>query len=199
MICPRRLRGSIGWQFIIIFAGWFLSLGAPAIAQESAPSPENTQTGWIFRWIIFAIVFAAMVRAFVKSAPALKSRSEEISQKIAEGARAREAAEKQRRDVQTKLAGIDTEVTKLREEAKKSMEAEATRLKALARREAELIEQAARAEIAAAQRAASLELKAMAARLAIERAEAVLTKEITPEAQASLFRTFVLELERGAN
>ena len=199
MTHPRRLLGSIGWQFTTVLFGLFLLLGAPAIAQESAPSPENTQTGWIFRWIIFAIVFVAIVRAFAKSAPALKSRSEEISQKIAEGARAREASEKQRRDVQTKLAGIDAEVTRLREEAKKSMEAEAMRLKALARREAEVIEQAAQAEIAAAQRAASLELKAMAARLAIERAEAVLTKEITPEAQASLFRTFVLDLERGAN
>jgi F-type H+-transporting ATPase subunit b len=177
----------------------FLLLGAPVIAQESTSSPENTPTGLIFRWIIFAIVFVAIICCFAKAAPGLRSRSEEISQKIAEGARAREAAEAQRRVVQAKLAGIDAEVAKLREEARKSMEAEAARLKALARREAEIIEHAAQAEILAAHRAAALELKALAARLAIERAEAVLTKEITPEAQASLFRTFVLELEGSAN
>ena len=95
--------------------------------------------------------------------------------------------------------GIDAEVSRLRAEAKKSMEAEAVRLRALARREAEIIERAAQAEIAAAQRAASLELKSLAARLAVERAQAVLAREITPEAQAVLFNSFVLELERGAN
>jgi F-type H+-transporting ATPase subunit b len=184
---------------ISILSVFFLLLGVPAMAQESTPSPENTPTGLVFRWIIFAIVFVAIIRFFAKSAPALRSRSEEISQKIAEGARARETAEAQRRIVQAKLAGIDAEVAKLREEAKKSMEAEAVRLKALARREAEVIELAAQAEIVAAYRAAALELKALAARLAIERAETVLTKEITQEAQASLFRTFVLELEGSAN
>ena len=81
------------------------------------------------------------------AAPSFEAASEEIAQKIAEGARAREAAEKQRREVQAKLAGIDTEVAKFRDEAKRSMEAEAARLKALARHEAETIERAAQAEI----------------------------------------------------
>jgi F0F1-type ATP synthase membrane subunit b/b' len=136
---------------------------------------------------------------FGKAAPAFRSRTEEISQKIAEGARAREAAEVQRREVQAKLAGIDAEVAKLRAEAKTSMEAEALRLKAQTRREAEIIEQAAQAEIAAARRAGTLELKAFAGRLAIEHAEAVLTQQITPEAQALLFNTFVRELDRSTN
>jgi F-type H+-transporting ATPase subunit b len=170
-----------------------------AAEEVAAPAPENSPAGWIFRWINFAIVAIGIIYLFAKAAPGFRSHTEEISQKIAEGARAREAAEKQRREVQAKLAGIDAEVEKLRVEAKKSMDAEAVRLKALARREAEIIEQAAQAEIVAAQRAGALELKALAARLAIERAETVLSKQITPEAQAALFNTFVLELERSAN
>lgn len=184
---------------IVLLPLMLVSFAAPVLAQGETPSAENTPAGWIFRWIIFAIVLVALIKFFAGSAPALRARSEEVAEKIAEGARAREAAERARREVQAKLAGIDAEVAKLRAEAKKSMEAEAARLKALARREAEIIEHAAQAEIVAAQRAVALELKSFAARLAIERAAAMLAQQMTPERQASLFQTFVLELERSAN
>jgi F0F1-type ATP synthase membrane subunit b/b' len=189
----------IHWQAVSCCGVFLLLIAAPAIAQEATTGPENSQTGWIFRWIIFAIVVVCLVYAFAKAVPSFRTTSEEIAQRIAEGARRREAAERQRREIQAKLAGIDTEVTKFRDEAKRSMETEAARLKALARHEAEIIERAAQAEILAAQRAAALEMKALAARLAVERAAVVLTEQITPEAQASLFRTFVAELDRSAN
>jgi F-type H+-transporting ATPase subunit b len=177
-----------------------LLISAPlCAAEEGATPPENTQLGWIFRWIVFAIVAIALIKAFAGAGPGLRSNSEQISQKIAEGTRAREAAEKQKREVQAKLAGIEAEVAKLRAEAKQAMEGEASRLKALAKREAQLIEKAAQDEIAAAQRAGGLELKALAARLAVERAEQELARRITPEAQASLFRSFVAELDRSPN
>ena len=199
-MAQRRVRRT-GYTRLAFLAISFVLLALPTMAAEeaAAPAPENSPAGWIFRWINFAIVAIGIIYLFAKAAPGFRGHTEEISQKIAEGARAREAAEKQRREVQAKLAGIDAEVENLRAEAKKSMDAEAVRLKALARREAEIIEQAAQAEIVAAQRAGALELKALAARLAIERAEAVLSKQITPEAQAALFNTFVLELERSAN
>jgi F0F1-type ATP synthase membrane subunit b/b' len=177
-----------------------LFLAMPALSQESGPALENTPVGWTFRWIDFAIVLFALVYFFAKvAAPSLRSRSDEISQKIAEGARAREAAEKQRREVREKVANIDKDVAILRTDAKRGAEAEAVRLKALAKQEAETIERAAQAEIFAAERAAQLELKSLAARLAVERAGAMLRSEMTPEAQSSLFRTFVAELERSAN
>ena len=177
-----------------------LLISAPlCAAEEGATPPENTQLGWIFRWIVFAIVAIALIKAFAGAGPGLRSNSEQISQKIAEGTRAREAAEKQKREVQAKLAGIEAEVARLRAEAKQAMEGEAARLKALAKREAQLIEKAAQDEIAAAQRAGGLELKALAARMAVERAEQELARRITPEAQASLFRSFVAELDRSPN
>jgi F0F1-type ATP synthase membrane subunit b/b' len=195
-----RLFAPVPCRAVALSGVSFFLIAVPAIAEEAASLPENSQTGWIFRWINFAIVFAAMVYFFAKvAAPSLRSRSEEVAEKIAEAARAREAAEKQHHEVQAKLAGIDQEVARLGEEAKRSMEAEAARLKALARQEAEVIERAAQAEIVAAERAGALETKALAARLAIERAESVLARQITPEVQASLFQRFVAELDRSAN
>jgi F-type H+-transporting ATPase subunit b len=177
----------------------FFLAAAPLLAQEDEPSPADSTTGWVFRWLNFAIVLALVVYAFRKAAPYFRNHAEEIFQKIAEGTRAREAAEQQRREAQAKLAGIENEVAEMRVEAKRGAAAEAERLRALAKSEAEAIERSAQAEIAAAERAARLELKALAARIAVERAEAVLRQELTPQTESVLFRTFVAELERSTN
>ncbi|HXX71540.1 MAG TPA: ATP synthase F0 subunit B [Candidatus Acidoferrum sp.] len=176
-----------------------LLLAVPVVAQEGEASPAESPTGWVFRWINFAIVAAVIVYAFWKASPAFRRHADEISERIAEGTRAREAADKQRREVQAKLAGIEQEVARMRVEAKQGAEAEAERLRELARTEAETIEHAAQQEIAARERAARLELKALAARLAIERAEAALRQTMTPESEAMLFGTFVKALEGKAN
>jgi len=188
-----RLRQALS------FCLFFLLAAPPALAQESEPSPADSTTGWVFRWLNFAIVLAAAIYALRKAAPFFRNRADEISQKIAEGTRAREAAEQQRREAQARLAGIETEVAEMRAEAKRSAQAEAERLRALARSEADAVERSAQAEIAAAERAARLELKTLAARIAVERAEAVLRQELSPQAESALFRTFVAELERSAN
>jgi F-type H+-transporting ATPase subunit b len=192
------------WRFdrlrqAVSFALFFLLAAAPAVAQEGEPSPADSTTGWVFRWLNFAIVLALVVYALRRAAPYFRNHAEEISQRIAEGTRAREAAEQQRREAQAKLAGIETEVAEMRVEAKRGAQAEAVRLRALAKSEAEAIERSAQTEIIAAERAARLELKALAARIAVERAEAVLRQGLTPQAESALFRTFVAELERSAN
>jgi F0F1-type ATP synthase membrane subunit b/b' len=170
-----------------------------ALGQESQPSGADSPTGWLFRWINFGIISALIVYAFLKAAPRFQSRREEISRQIQEGARAREAAERDLREVQAKMAGIDALTAELRVEAKRAAEAERQRLRELAKTEAGMIEQAAQAEIAAAERAARIELRTFAARKAIERAEGMLHGEMTSNAEAALFGAFVAELQRSAN
>jgi F0F1-type ATP synthase membrane subunit b/b' len=175
-----------------------LLVAGPAFAQGSDASAESA-SGWVFRWINFGILVAILVYGFSKAAPKFRHHAREISEKIAEGTRAREAAEQKRREVRTKLAGIDAELAVMREDAKRAGEAEAKRLRALAQSEAEMIDRAARAEIAAAERAARLELRVVAARMAVERAEAMLREQLTGGDESALFRTFVAELERSPN
>jgi F-type H+-transporting ATPase subunit b len=172
----------------------------PALAQAGEASPVDSQVGWVFRWLNFAIVFGAIAYlAWKKGGPYFRAQAEEISRKIAEGARAREAAERQRQEVQAKLANIENEIAAMRAEAKRDAQAEAQRLRSLAREEAEKIERAAQAEIAAAERAARMELKALAARMAVERAEALLRRELTPKSEAALIQAFVQELDRSVH
>ena len=181
------------------FATIFLLAAAPAFAQEDQPSPADSHVGWVFRWLNFAIVLGLAIWALSKAGPYFRNHAQEISEKVAEGTRAREAAEADRRTAQAKLAGIDAEAAAMRTEAKRGAQAETERLRAQAKAEAEAIERSAQAEIEAAERAARLELKALAARIAVEGAEAVLRSELTPKTEAALFGNFVAELEGSRN
>jgi F-type H+-transporting ATPase subunit b len=175
-------------------------LAGTAMAQEGAGSPEDSTIGWVVKWLNFAIVFGGIAYLIVKSgASAFRARAEKISAAIGEAARAREAAEQQQRETQEKLANLEKEVAEMRAAAKRDAAAEAQRLRELARAEAEKIEKVAQAEIAAAERAARLELKTAGARRAVEEAEALLRKELTPQGEAQLFHAFVAELERSPN
>lgn len=200
----RRMGGFGALKRTVNFGGflgvWFLLMAVPAVAQEGEPSAADSTAGWVFRWVNFAIVFGAIgYFAVKKGAPYFRKHADEISEKIAEGARAREAAEKQRREAQAKLAGIEKEVGEMREEAKRAAEAETQRIHALGDRDEEAIGRGVQAEIAAAERAARLELKAHAARLALERAEAVLGGAVAPDADAKLFREFVTGIGGSVN
>ena len=192
----KRLLSALG--FLSVF---LLVAVLPLLAEErEKPPPTESGMGLVFRWLNFAIVLGVTVFVAVKwGGPYFRAKAEETAGKIAEGARAREAAERQKEEIRRKLAGLEDEVKRLRAEAKRDAEAEGKRVRELARAEAEKIERAAQLEIEAAGRAAHLELKALAARLAVERAEVLLAKEMTPQAETALFRTFVAELERNVN
>jgi len=193
----RAVRNST--QSFLRFGLLFLLAAAPALAEEAKQSPADAPVGQVFRWINFAIVLGLLIYGFRKGLPYFRTHAEEISQKIAEGTRAREAAEKRRSEAQAKLANIGTDVAEMRLEAKRAAALESERVRGLARAEADTIERAAQAEIAATERAARLQLKTLAARMAIERAEALLRQELTPKVESARFSKFVAELAGGAN
>jgi len=188
--CSHRLSVLAAFVFLAV---------TPALAQEASPSPVDSTTGLVFRWINFAIVVALLVYASRKAAPHFRANRELISQKIAEGTRAREAAEQRRREVEEKMKGLGAEIDRIRADAKRDGDAEAIRLRASSKEDAQKIERAAQAEIAAAERAARIELKILAARMAVERAETLLRDELTPSVETVLFRGFVEDLNRSAN
>jgi F0F1-type ATP synthase membrane subunit b/b' len=183
----RNVAGSIAR-----FGIFFLLLAAPVLAQEGAnPKIEDSPTGQVFRWINFVLVVVIILYLGRKAPAYFRGHAEEISQKIAEGARAREAAEKRRSEAQAKLATIGTDIAQMREEAKRAAVLEDERVRALAKTEAEAIERAALAEIAATEHAAHLELKVLAARMTVDRAEALLRKELQPKIESNRFFEFV--------
>ena len=83
--------------------------------------------------------------------------------------------------------------------AQREAAAEAERIRNATLSDAEKIEAAAAAEIEAAERAARLELKALAANLAVDSAESLLAKQLTPQAQEALVSAFVKGLAGRPN
>ncbi|HKS67690.1 MAG TPA: hypothetical protein VJR26_10665 [Candidatus Acidoferrales bacterium] len=189
---------------VLVFLG---SLGAlvfvavtPLLAQEGGQSSADSPAGWVFRWINFGLVFGAIAYLAVKKGgPYFRRNADAIAERVAEGTRARQAAEERRREIEAKLAGLDREIEEMRAAAKRDSEAEIQRLRTMARDDAQRIEIAAQAEIAAAERAARLELKALTARRTVERAEMLLRQELNSANDAALFRAFVNDLSGRAN
>ena len=87
-------------SFLVVF---LLIAVPPLLAQEGENSPADTPTGWAFRWLNFAIVFGAIGYCAVKfGGPVFRATAEETAKKIEEGARAREEAEKQKKEIEAK-------------------------------------------------------------------------------------------------
>src|SRR6266436_3137316 len=112
---------------------------------------------------------------------------------------AKAAADAQLREAETKLANLQKEVAELRALAERESAAEVARLRAATQSDAQKIAAAAKAEIEAAERAARLALKALAANLAVDGAESLLAKQLNPQTQEALITSFVNSLEGRPN
>ena len=180
--------------FVLLFAA--VSLHA---AEESGNVAAERATE-IFKWINFAIVAGVIVWVFGKKLPPVfRKKAEAISSAITNATNAKAAADAQLREAESRLANLQKEVAELRASAERESAAEVERLRAATLTDAQKIAAAAKVEIEAAERAARLELKALAANLAVDGAETLLAKQLTPKAQKSLISNFVKSLEGGPN
>lgn len=176
-----------------VFAVLFLTLSAHAAEEGGAVGAGRAEE--LFKWINFAIWAAALCWLCLKKAPQFFGRrAEAIGSAITKAGSAKAAAEAQLREAETKLGNLEKEVAELRAFAEREAAAEVERVRTATRSDMEKIALAAKAEIEAAERTARLELKALAASLAVEGAESLLTKELTAQTQAGLISNFVKSL-----
>ncbi|MCU1241799.1 MAG: H+-transporting two-sector ATPase, subunit [Candidatus Acidoferrum typicum] len=194
------MTGSRVWK---IFAGALLILLFAAInahAAEEGGGATTERAKEIFKWINFAIVAGLLAWVFLKlTPPFFRKNAETISAAISKATAAKAEADSRLREAEEKLARLDQEVAQLRATAQREMAAETERLRAATESDIQRVGLAAKAEIEAAERAARLELKAAAANLAVDEAETLLTKELTPKVQESLVGAFVKNLEGSPN
>jgi F-type H+-transporting ATPase subunit b len=190
----RSFSLGVSALFVLLFA----VLGAQA-AEEGRNAATERATE-LFKWINFAVVAGVMVWVFGKLLPPVfRKRAEAVSSAITKATSAKTAADAQLREAETRLANLQKEVAGLRASAEKEAAAEVERLRAATQSDIQKIAAAAKAEIEAAERAARLELKALAANLAVDGAESLLAKQLTPMAQESLISNFVKSLEGRPN
>src|SRR6266481_6390055 len=186
-----------------LFAGALVILlfaAAGAHAAEEGASATTERANEIFKWINFAIAAGLLAWVFLRlTPPFFRKNAETISSAISKATAAKAEADRRLREAEAKLAKLDQEVAQLRATAKSEMAAEAERLRAATENDIQRVGPAEKAEIEAAERAARLELKVTAANLAVDEAETLLTKELTPKVQESLVAAFVNSLEGRPN
>lgn len=178
--------------------GALLCAGVAAAAEEGAKSAEHATE--IFKWINFGIVALVVLWAFGKKLPPVfRSNAETISSAITKATAVKAEADRQLADAEARLARLEQEIAAMRVAAEKEAAVDAARIKEMAKSDAEKISVAAKAEIDAAERAARMDLKALAAKLAVDGAESLLVKQLTTQAQESLVSGFVASLDGRPN
>jgi F-type H+-transporting ATPase subunit b len=186
-----------------VFGSALLVLLFAAMSAHAAEEGGNTTTeraNEIFKWINFAIVVGLIAWVFLKlTPPFFRKNAENINAAITKATAARAEADRQLREAEQKLAQLEQEVAQLRATAQREGAAEAERLRAITQSDIQKVGLASKAEIEAAERAARLELKVIAANLAVDGARSLLVKELTPKAQESLVAAFVKSLEGRPN
>jgi len=190
---PQRLFFGC-FLFVLLFTA------ASAYAAEEGGRAAAENAAEVFKWINFSIVAAFMLWLCLKKAPAFFSRrASAIGSAISSATARKAAADAQLSEAEARLANLEKEVAELRALAGRESAAEVVRLRALTGSDAQKIRAAAQAEIEAAERAARLELKALAANLAVDGAESLLLRQLNPEAQEALISGFVESLEARPN
>lgn len=193
-----RRRVTIIWSALV--AAMLLCGAAAARAAEEAGSSSEQSAGTAFKWIHFVIVAGLLYWVFGKLLPPwFRRNADDISAAITKATAAKAVAERQLNEAAVKIASLEQEVTAFRAAAREEAEAEVERLRVATRNDAEKIRLAAQGEIEAAERAARVELKALAAKLAVDGAESLVGKEMTPAVQEALINSFVQSLQGRPN
>jgi F-type H+-transporting ATPase subunit b len=194
------MRRGACWKFLCSAIAILLFTAISAHAAEEGGNATTERANETFKWINFAIVAGLVAWVFLKlTPPFFRKNAETISSAISKATAAKAEAERQLREAEEKLARLEQEVAQLRATAQREMAAETERLKTITQSDVEKVKLAAKAEMEAAERAARLELKTIAANLAVDGAESLLAKELTPQVQESLVAAFVKSLEGRPN
>jgi len=130
----------------------------------------------------------------VKLGEAVKTRRETIKQELARAKRERDAALAKLKEVEERLARVDTEVFKIQEQSQREAADERDRIAKSTELEMAKLAESAKREIENAGKAAKHELRNYAAATSVRLAEEIIRREMKPEDDARLLQRNVQEL-----
>lgn len=174
-----------------------LMLAVPALfAQENAAGESGLD---LWKWINFVLLAGGLGYLIGKNAgPFFEARSRKIREQMSQAQELWTSAEARATEVDRKLASLESEIAAFRQESQAEAQNETKRMRLQTASEIARIKEHAGQEVAAAGKAARLELKRYSAELAIELAEQKVRGRITPDTQDALVRGFVSELDRSS-
>jgi F-type H+-transporting ATPase subunit b len=172
-------------------------LFAVALHAEEGAAAEPGMTS---KWINFALLVAGLGYLLMKTLPPFfKSRTAEIQQGILEAQAIKKDAEKRAAEMDARMAALGSEIEGFRSQSQSEMAQEADRIRQETARQMGRLEQQAQAEIETAGKIARRELKAFAAKLALDLAEKRVKDRLDQSVDALLVDDFVRDLEAAKN
>ena len=190
----RRIYNSL----FVCALGLFFT--AAAFGAEEGGSGAEHSSEMTFKWIHFVILAGLLYWVFGKLLPPMFRRNaDNISSAITKATVAKTEAERKLQEAVTKMGNLEREIAEFRVQAQRDAAAEVERLRAATVLDVEKIRVAAKAEIEAAERAARVELKELAAKLAVDGAESLVVKQMTPAVQEAMISSFVQSLQGRPN
>lgn len=171
-----------------------------AFAQENSTqvASETPGEGLLFVWRVVNFILLVGALGYLArkyGGPFFVLRSRKIRQEMMDAEQARKEAEGRAAEVDRRLASLETDIANLRAESQREAARQQERIRQQTAADMAKIRTHAEQEIAAAGKAARLELKRYSAHLAIELAEQKLRARVTPETQDALVRGFAHELD----
>jgi F-type H+-transporting ATPase subunit b len=186
--------------YSLVVSALGLISAAAAFGAEEGGSPAEATAGMIFKWIHFAILAGVLYWAFGKYLrPKFRRNAGNISSAIAKATAAKVEAERKLQEAVAKMGSLEGEIAEFRIQAQRDALAEVKRLRGATVLDVEKIRAAGKAEIEAAERAARVELKELAAKLAVDGAESLVAKQMTPAVQEAMISSFVQSLQGRPN
>jgi F-type H+-transporting ATPase subunit b len=151
-----------------------------------------------FNLFLFIVVALFLHRRFGRPIrEALRSRGEAIKRDLQTAREERDQALAKLAEVEARFSNLDAEISAIKEKAALEADAEKTRLLSATETEIAKIREQAKREIESAGQAAKHELRRFAALESVRRAEEILGREIRPEDDARLIGLNVDELGRA--
>jgi F-type H+-transporting ATPase subunit b len=188
---------------LVLCAG-LLFAALPVVAQEHETEAKRlaetrgvTEHGnlLVWGWINFILLAGGLGYLVKKNAgPYFAQRSQQIRKGMMDADRARAEADAKVADVDRRLANLATEIENLRREAHEQARTEAHRMRLESAAEMAKIQTRTVEEIAAAGKAARLDLRRYSASLALSLAETKITARLSPQVQDNLVNGFVAHL-----
>jgi len=202
------MRLCAAWACLVLLGALCVP---PAVAQDrpeaaaektkSSEAGEDEEQGlepW--KWVNFAILVGALGWLIGKNAgPFFAARSQEIRKGIAEAEQIRSDAEARAAAVEAKLQNLAAEIEALRKAAHDERAAEAERVRQRTAAEIAKAQAHGEQEIAAAGKAARLELKRYSAELALDLAAQKIQQRMNAQSDEALVQDFVRELAQPAS
>jgi F-type H+-transporting ATPase subunit b len=193
-----KISRNLYYSFLLLAAGLLSALAAHG-AEEGGSAAEQP-IGMAFKWLHFVVVAALAYWVFGKLLPPFfRHKADRISDAIQRATTAKTDAEARLAEAVTKMASLEREVAEFRVQAQRDAAAETERLRGMMQLDVEKVRLAAKAEMEAAERAARVELKELAARLAVDGAESLVAKQMTPAVQEAMISSFVQSLQGRPN